>query len=112
MDSGRLPPILDFKPFLRGLGKPKQRKYYADLLRLDRSAVPTASVLALQIVESIPRDERSPARIAREMESFLSADPRFEYTLDLSSKPIRGTDPIEQFLAVDRKGHCQYFASS
>ena len=47
MDSRRLPPIFDFEPFLRGRGQPKRRKYYADLLTFDRSAVRTASVLAL-----------------------------------------------------------------
>ncbi len=42
------------------------------------------------------------------MERYLATSGEFEYTLNLSAESRPGVDPIEQFLAFDKKGHCQY----
>ncbi|KAA5547176.1 transglutaminase domain-containing protein [Roseiconus nitratireducens] len=87
-------------------------RYRRELLQYDASLVPTAAAMADRIVKQLPPDERTEAGIARAMETFLANDANFTYTLNLDSSPVPGVDPIEQFLATDRRGHCQYFASS
>jgi transglutaminase-like putative cysteine protease len=94
------------------VSRPDRRRPGANLLRLNRSAQPTATRLATELIDQIPVSQRTSYRIASEFERFLATDPRFSYTLDLTSQTLPGVDPIEQFLSVDRKGHCQYFASA
>lgn len=88
------------------------RKFRWALLRYDRAAMPTAAQMAEQVVNQIPAENRSSVRIADQLERFLSTDPMFSYTLKLDARAKQGVDPIEQFLASDRRGHCQYFASA
>lgn len=89
-----------------------RRDYEQDLLSLDRTAVPTVVQMASEIVDSIPLSEWTQTRIARRLEQFLATDQRFSYTLKLDATPIPNVDPVEQFLSVDRRGHCQYFSSA
>ncbi|OYP36996.1 DUF3488 and DUF4129 domain-containing transglutaminase family protein [Rhodopirellula sp. MGV] len=88
------------------------RQYQRQLLTFDRDRLPSAERLAEQILETIPDQERVASRIAKEFAYYLATDPQFQYTLDLSAKVLPNVDPIEQFLATDRRGHCQYFASA
>ncbi|MBL8963117.1 MAG: DUF3488 domain-containing protein [Phycisphaeraceae bacterium] len=53
-----------------------------------------------------PADDASVARI---LTSHLRGN--FEYTTMIAS-PDAGQDPIEWFLTVERRGHCEYFASA
>ncbi|QDV41273.1 Protein-glutamine gamma-glutamyltransferase [Stieleria neptunia] len=89
-----------------------RRDYEEDLLRIDRASVPTAVRLATQVLEGIGEENRRPSLAAVAMEQYLKTDPAFSYTLNLDATPIPGVDPVEQFLSVDRRGHCQYFASA
>ena len=89
-----------------------RQEYTQDLLPFDSDAMPTIKLMADALTGSIPQQERNPARLARQFEQFLSTTGGFEYTLNLDSKPRKQMDPIEQFMAIDRKGHCQYFASA
>ena len=89
-----------------------RRDYEEDLLRIDRASVPTAAELATQVLDGIRGENRSLSRAAVAMEQYLKTDPAFSYTLNLDAMPIPGVDPVEQFLSVDRRGHCQYFASA
>jgi len=41
---------------------------------------------------------------------YLSNPEEFSYTLD--ARPTPGSEPIEDFLFVRRRGHCEYFASA
>ncbi|WP_372894917.1 DUF3488 and transglutaminase-like domain-containing protein [Stieleria sp.] len=95
--------------------RPK-RDYETDLLRIDRASVPTAVRLASEVLDGISDDITSAppslSRAAVAMEQYLKTDPAFSYTLNLDATPIPGVDPVEQFLSVDRRGHCQYFASA
>ncbi|MCC9604058.1 DUF3488 and transglutaminase-like domain-containing protein [Stieleria sp. JC731] len=88
------------------------RRYHRQLTAFDRRQMPTVGILADEVMSTIPDSERTVSRIAKEFSYFLATDSRFQYTLDLSAEPIPTMDPIEQFLAVDRKGHCQYFSSA
>ncbi len=49
--------------------------------------------------------------IAKLLERVLSAPP-FEYTLNRPPSQQDGTDPIEDFVTRNPRGHCEYFASA
>ncbi|QEG01018.1 Protein-glutamine gamma-glutamyltransferase [Stieleria maiorica] len=97
--------------FGRRTRRPRQ-DYVSDLLRVDRDSVPTAARLATQILEDSSAGDVNLSGAAVAMEQYLKTDPAFAYTLNLNATPIPDVDPVEQFLSVDRRGHCQYFASA
>lgn len=88
------------------------RQYRQILTAYDSDAVPTAARLATTVAESGSPGKRGPYWLARRLETLLRSDSRFGYTLNLDAEPMPGVDPIEQFLAHDQKGNCQYFASA
>tara|TARA_R110002049_G_scaffold72490_6_gene187430 strand:+ start:132892 stop:135504 length:2613 start_codon:yes stop_codon:yes gene_type:complete len=93
----------------------KRRQLYSgadQLLEFNAARIPTAVSLAESIVKRIPEGNRDPMRIARRIESFLSLSNEYSYTLNLNHERVPWMDPIEQFLSVDKKGHCQFFASA
>jgi hypothetical protein len=89
-----------------------QLEYLDSLLEYPEQAIPSAQAIANDIVKSIARRKRNPVAIAQRLEQHLAMSTQFRYTLDLDAKIVLGMDPIEQFLSIDRRGHCQYFASA
>ncbi len=86
--------------------------YTQACLDYDIDRIPSASLLAQNVVDAMKGDRQDPIRVARACESFLATSERFDYTLNLTNETLPGMDPIEQFLAVDLKGNCQFFASA
>lgn len=86
--------------------------YEEELLEFDVDAMPTVAELASQFVTNAVGERRGSYQIAKAMERHFATLGRYEYTLNLNAESIPGVDPIEQFLRVDRRGHCQYFASA
>jgi transglutaminase-like putative cysteine protease len=86
--------------------------YMDEVTEFDLESMPTAAALAEKFVTSATGERRTTYRIAREMERYLATSGEYEYTLDLSAESRPGVDPIEQFLAFDKKGHCQFYASA
>ena len=86
--------------------------YRDALLDFEVGKMPTAKRLAERFATA--RDERRKTNydIAKSLESYLAYAGEYRYSLDLSAKPLVDVDPIEQFLTVDKAGHCQYFASA
>ena len=88
-------------------------RYESVLLEYDIDAIPSAALLSERFGKRRESDQTfSDYRLAKAMERYLATSPDFSYTLDLSAKPIAGLDPLEQFLSVDKRGHCQYFAAA
>ncbi|NNE01140.1 MAG: DUF3488 domain-containing protein [Pirellulaceae bacterium] len=90
----------------------RNNSYLGQLTRFDASSMPTINQLARDIVASIPPERRTVVTIAQAMERHLAIAGGYEYTLNLNAESQEGVDPIEQFVARDRRGHCQYFASA
>lgn len=90
----------------------EQRRYLDELLDYPAAAIPAAGSRADEIVQAMPPRNRNPVEIAKRLEQDLAQSDRYTYTLDLDEPAIDGMDPLEQFLSVDRRGHCQYFASA
>ncbi|MEM9365085.1 MAG: DUF3488 and transglutaminase-like domain-containing protein [Planctomycetota bacterium] len=74
--------------------------------------MPSAAEIAEEQIQKIPAERQTSFRVARRLESYLVSGADYSYTLDLQPSPMPGMDAIERFLSVDRKGHCQYFASA
>ena len=89
-------------------------RYRSLILEFDSKAMGTIETLANSIHENAREEEEAIEEydLARMMERYFSVDGRYRYSLNLDSKSVPGMDPIEQFVAVDRKGHCQYYASA
>lgn len=85
---------------------------YRQMLQFDPLHMPTVAFEASGIASSIGDRRNSAYWLSQAIEEHLSTTGGFEYTLDLSAQRDRSTDPVEQFVARDRRGHCQYFASA
>ena len=91
----------------------RQSEEYVDrLLDFDIESMPTAASIADRLALAPDGSRLSDFAIAKELERYLAASNEFNYSLSLNAESIPGVDPIEQFLSVDRSGHCQYFASA
>ncbi|GAA5504937.1 transglutaminase TgpA family protein [Novipirellula caenicola] len=86
--------------------------YEHELLRFNEQRMPTIKLMADALANSIPEESRRPMALARLYEEFLHTRGGFEYTLNLNATRSSRVDPIEKFVAKDRRGHCQYFASA
>ncbi len=95
----------------RASGRRRDR-YVRELSLIDRDAFPALIEKTETLVEEMQLSEPNDFEVARSLERWLKFDGGFRYSLNLDSPPIPGMDPIEQFLAIDRRGHCQYFASA
>ncbi len=80
-------------------------------LEYDEYIVPSAQLLTEAVLADASLTSKNPLDIGAELERFLSSG-GYRYTLDLSGENLPGIDPIEQFLAIDRQGNCQHFASA
>jgi len=89
-----------------------QFNYDQACLEYDEYMVPSAQLLAEAILADAVLDSENPLEIGAELEKFLTSGGGYRYTLDLSRENLSGIDPIEQFLAIDRQGNCQHFASA
>ena len=100
---------------LQELNRPVDRNgqtYLQKITAIDASAMPTVVRLAAEIRDSVPLEFRNDYRIAQALQRYLASDVAYEYTLNLNADVQPGTDPIEQFVADHRRGHCQYFSSA
>ncbi|TWU51335.1 transglutaminase TgpA family protein [Rubripirellula reticaptiva] len=86
--------------------------YREALLDFDRDEMPGTAELASSLAQPENGEQKSDSDLARRMEQFLATSQEFEYTLKLDAKRYPGMDPIEQFVTIDKRGHCQYFASA
>lgn len=83
-----------------------------EMTEFDSSKMPSLLRQARLIAGRLENETRSPFRLASEIETYLSTDPSFTYTTDLTQKRDITVDPIEEFMSQYRSGHCQYFASA
>ncbi|MEM8670235.1 MAG: DUF3488 and transglutaminase-like domain-containing protein [Planctomycetota bacterium] len=98
--------------FARVAAEQRAAKYDRELLGYDIDAIPSAKRMSDPFTTNADGERLSDAEIAKSITSYLATSPEFQYTLNLNAEPLPGMDPIEQFLSIDRKGHCQYFASA
>ncbi len=88
------------------------RDYEESLLKYDVDSIPHARDIADDVSSRLSEGEYRDYRLAKALERKLALSGEYRYTLDLTFKRLPGVDPIEQFLSVDKAGHCQFFASA
>ena len=112
-------------PFYRGLSvagtraglnvaddQRRSQEYIEQLLVFSESTMPTIEQLASTFITDPDGFRSSDYAIAKAMERHFSEQGKYQYTLNLDAEPVPGLDPIEQFVRIDQRGHCQYFASA
>lgn len=84
-----------------------------DLLAFDEARFPTLKKIADEIVERRQGTSAKRADIVRALRDHFLKPGAYDYTLDFARvRRQRGLDPIEDFVANHRSGHCEYFASA
>jgi len=83
------------------------------LLDFDVAQMPTIKSIADEIVGQRAGANVSRADVARALRDHFLRPGAYSYTLDFANvRRRRDLDPIEDFMAHHRSGHCQYFASA
>lgn len=96
------------KSALTMAGNPNERKW---LLRMDPSRYPKVVEIAKRIAAEVGPDR--PLELARALESHFVNSSDYFYTLDFTQVPrTPNVDPIEDFVANHKSGHCEMYASA
>jgi protein-glutamine gamma-glutamyltransferase len=82
------------------------------MLKLNRNEFPRLIREAGSVIAKMPPSQQTTVGICRALEDHLARDGGYRYTLNLGNRLNRSVDPIEEFVANHRKGHCQYFAAA
>lgn len=90
----------------------RSQEYIEQLLVFSERTMPTIEQLASEFTNDTDDHRRSDYAIAKAMERHFSEQGKYQYTLNLDAESVPGLDPIEQFIRIDQRGHCQYFASA
>ncbi|MGC6445009.1 MAG: transglutaminaseTgpA domain-containing protein [Rubripirellula sp.] len=88
------------------------QEYIQALLLFSDSNMPTIAKLAKTLSQDDVGKRKSDYDIAKSMERHFTDLATYQYSLDLNADPVPGMDPIEQFVRIDKRGHCQFFASA
>ncbi len=84
-----------------------------DLLAFDEARFPTLKKIADEVVQRQQATSTKRADIVRALRDHFLKPGAYNYTLDFAGvRRQRRLDPIEDFVANHRSGHCEYFASA
>jgi transglutaminase-like putative cysteine protease len=96
------------KSALTMAGNPNERNW---LLRHDPSRYPRIVEIATEIADRVGRD--NPLELARALEEHFVQSDEYSYTMDFTRVPRQPLiDPIEDFVANHKMGHCEMYASA
>jgi transglutaminase-like putative cysteine protease len=73
---------------------------------------PSVERLRTRIIKDAGVSEGHNLAVAKAIETFFRETVEFKYTLDLTAEVDPTLDPVEDFVANQRAGHCQYFAAT
>lgn len=82
------------------------------LTEFDREQFPVVTALAEQILEEEGVTDASRFEQILALQRHFHKPGLYKYSLDLNFVRNRELDPVEDFLANHRTGHCEYFASA
>jgi transglutaminase-like putative cysteine protease len=84
----------------------------ATLLRIDETKFPRLIALAARVIRDEQVESEGPWERALALERHFQSQGRYRYSLNLDFQRDRSLDPIEDFVANHRAGHCEYFAGA
>ncbi len=73
---------------------------------------PSVDQLRTRIISEAGVSEGDNLAVAKAIEKFFSQSGEYKYTLNLTANADQKLDPVEDFIANNRAGHCQFFAAS
>ena len=88
------------------------REHMGVLVDINPRDFPSVERLRTRIIREADVSEGENLAVAKAIEQFFSQAGEFKYTLDLTAKADPKLDPVEDFVANQRAGHCQFFAST
>jgi hypothetical protein len=107
---------LDITPILpaRGPGDLARllREHLQHLVNFNPADFPSVDKLRTRILREANATEGNSLSIAKSIERFFAESGEFKYTLDLTASADTSLDPVEDFVASHRAGHCQFFAAT
>lgn len=82
------------------------------LTELNVKDFPSVEQLRTDILRDAKVLEGDNLAVARAIETYFRTSGEYKYTLDLTAKADPTLDPVEDFIANHRAGHCQFFAAT
>lgn len=102
--------LLENSATLRGLTQLEKHDW---LLQIDREKFPRLIAKAEEVLADAKLDKQDRVIAARLLQDHFRTPGVYNYTLDFSElKRDKQIDPIEDFIANHKTGHCEYFASA
>ncbi|QEG42343.1 transglutaminase TgpA family protein [Roseimaritima ulvae] len=89
-----------------------RRTWWRDNSGYDPERLPELTRTAQGVVDSMAPGARLPYHKAMRLNQYVTQEAGLRYTLDLNFPRREHIDPVEEFLTINRGGHCQYFAST
>lgn len=89
-----------------------RRAWWQENQRIDPRRLPELVRTAQGVVDSMPPKAQQPYQMALRLNQYVAEEAGLSYTLDLNFPRRPQLDPVEEFLTINRAGHCQYFAST
>ena len=88
------------------------RAHMGYLVDINPRDFPSVELLRNRIIREANVAEGESLAQAKAIEKYFSQAGEFKYTLDLTAAVDPKLDPVEDFVANQRAGHCQFFAST
>lgn len=89
-----------------------KRSELSECLSFNQYQFPKIKELAEQILNDADASRADPLRKARVLEQHFLQPGNYDYSLRFRQARNREMDPIEDFVANHRTGHCEYFATA
>lgn len=87
-------------------------QHLSALLQVNLKEFPSVERLRARILKDADVNEGENLAIAKAIEQFFGRGEEYKYTLDLTADADPNLDPVEDFVANHRAGHCQFFAAT
>jgi hypothetical protein len=84
----------------------------AELRAFDPQRFPRLAQAAAEVIERLDLQNASPLDKALALERNFRTNEQYQYSLNLNFERNRDLDPIEDFVANHKRGHCEYYASA
>lgn len=110
--SGRQTAILPDPVFRDRIDMGSYYQEVRDCQAFDRRKFPQVAATAEEVLRNADALQGDTIRKTRVLESHFQNSSRYRYSLDNSFRRSDARDPIELFIAENRAGHCQYFATA
>ncbi len=116
IEQGNVPVTFPFLNYLTGSDDPVNEDSsarYAELTRFNEQKYPRIKAIAKEVAATVGNPLVKRREVCEKLVEFLSSSDQFQYTTDFRAiVRQRELDPVEDFVANYRQGHCELYASA